>query len=103
MLREGQMLFTYLHLAPDHAQCRDLIHSGAVCIAYETVTGPVGDLPLLATRPFVLALADKGWQRACAEDPHLRAGLNVVHGRVVHPAVAAALDLPLEAAVVQFT
>ena len=47
-LREGQVLFTYLHLAPDPAQARDLIASKATCIAYETVTGPGGGLPLLA-------------------------------------------------------
>lgn len=48
MLREGQILFTYLHLAPDTEQTQDLIDSGAICIAYETVTSPVGGLPLLA-------------------------------------------------------
>lgn len=48
MLREGQILFTYLHLAPDPAQTRDLVDSGATCIAYETVTSPTGALPLLA-------------------------------------------------------
>jgi len=44
LLREGQILFTYLHLAADKAQIEDLIHSKAVCIAYETVTS--GGLPL---------------------------------------------------------
>jgi len=48
MLRPGQILFTYLHLAPDPEQATDLIDSGAVCIAYETVTSPSGGLPLLA-------------------------------------------------------
>jgi alanine dehydrogenase len=48
MLREGQILYTYLHLAPDPEQTRDLVNSGAVCIAYETVTSPRGGLPLLA-------------------------------------------------------
>ena len=48
MLRAGQILFTYLHLAPDPDQTADLIASGAVCIAYETVTQPGGGLPLLA-------------------------------------------------------
>ena len=48
MLREGQILFTYLHLAPDPEQTKDLVESGAVCIAYETVTSPLGGLPLLA-------------------------------------------------------
>jgi alanine dehydrogenase len=46
-LRRGQVLFTYLHLAPDLAQTNDLIASGATCIAYETVTSPYGGLPLL--------------------------------------------------------
>jgi alanine dehydrogenase len=48
MLREGQVLFTYLHLAPDPEQTHDLIASGATCIAYETVTDGRGGLPLLA-------------------------------------------------------
>jgi alanine dehydrogenase len=48
MLRENQILYTYLHLAPDPDQTRDLVNSGAVCIAYETVTGARGGLPLLA-------------------------------------------------------
>ncbi len=48
MLRAGQILYTYLHLAPDPDQTRALIDSKAVCIAYETITGPGGGLPLLA-------------------------------------------------------
>ncbi len=48
MLRPGQILFTYLHLAPDPEQTRDLVKSGAICIAYETVTDGQGGLPLLA-------------------------------------------------------
>src|SRR5450631_2902219 len=49
MLREGQILYTYLHLAPDPDQTKDLVKSGAICIAYETVTGSrPGSLPLLA-------------------------------------------------------
>ncbi|MEO8346557.1 MAG: alanine dehydrogenase [Betaproteobacteria bacterium] len=47
-LRPGQILFTYLHLAPDPEQTKDLIASGAVCVAYETVTAANGGLPLLA-------------------------------------------------------
>ncbi|HSF96181.1 MAG TPA: alanine dehydrogenase, partial [Thermohalobaculum sp.] len=46
-LREGQVLYTYLHLAPDPDQTRDLVASGATCIAYETVTDKHGGLPLL--------------------------------------------------------
>lgn len=48
MLRPGQVLFTYLHLAPDPEQAQELVAGGAVCIAYETVTSPLGGLPLLA-------------------------------------------------------
>jgi len=47
-LRRGQMLFTYLHLAPDPEQARELLSSGVTAIAYETVTDPEGKLPLLA-------------------------------------------------------
>ena len=46
-LRQGQILYTYLHLAPDPEQTRDLLDSGVTAIAYETVTGPRGQLPLL--------------------------------------------------------
>ncbi|WP_286235842.1 alanine dehydrogenase [Thalassotalea sediminis] len=48
MLREGQILFTYLHLAPDLPQTQDLVNSKSICIAYETVTDNFGGLPLLA-------------------------------------------------------
>jgi alanine dehydrogenase len=48
MLKSGQLLFTYLHLAPDPEQAKDLVAGGAVCIAYETVTSSSGGLPLLA-------------------------------------------------------
>jgi alanine dehydrogenase len=47
MLRPAQVLFTYLHLAADPEQARGLMKSGATAIAYETVTGPKGSLPLL--------------------------------------------------------
>jgi alanine dehydrogenase len=46
-LRRGQVLFTYLHLAPDREQTEDLLASGVTAIAYETVTGAGGTLPLL--------------------------------------------------------
>ena len=48
LLRPGQTLFTYLHLAPDPQQTQGLIESGATCIAYETVEDQHGRLPLLA-------------------------------------------------------
>lgn len=48
LLRAQQLLFAYLHLAPEPALTEALVHSGADCIAYETVTDPRGRLPLLA-------------------------------------------------------
>ena len=48
MLRVNQLLFTYLHLAPDAQQTAGLVASGATCIAYETITSALGGLPLLA-------------------------------------------------------
>src|ERR687885_993521 len=48
MLRQGQILFTYLHLAPDPELTRGLVESGATCVAYETVEDTRGRLPLLA-------------------------------------------------------
>lgn len=50
-----------------------------------------------AILPYVLQLADKGWKQAAEDNPHLRNGLNVVHGRVTHKEVAEALDLPFHA------
>ncbi|MGI9356976.1 MAG: alanine dehydrogenase [Rhizobiaceae bacterium] len=47
-LREGQLLYTYLHLAPDPEQTKGLMESGCTAIAYETVTDSGGGLPLLA-------------------------------------------------------
>jgi len=51
-----------------------------------------------ATLPFVLAIADRGWRRALADDPHLRNGLNAARGLLTHPAVAHDLGLPLTSA-----
>ncbi|MEA1987956.1 MAG: alanine dehydrogenase [Pseudomonadota bacterium] len=48
MLRSGQIIFTYLHLAPDLEQTQELMHSQAICIAYETIEDDLGHLPLLA-------------------------------------------------------
>lgn len=47
-----------------------------------------------ATLPYVLQLADKGWQKACEENAGLRLGLNIIEGRIVYPAVAEAFGLP---------
>ncbi len=48
-----------------------------------------------ATLPFMLALADKGWRKACADDRHLLAGLNVHAGKLTYGAVGTALNLPV--------
>ena len=79
-LRENQVLFTYLHLAPDVEQTRDLVDSGAVCIAYETVTGKHGGLPLLAPMSKVagrMAVQEGAW---CLE--RTRGGRGVLLGGV---------------------
>jgi alanine dehydrogenase len=70
MLREGQLLFTYLHLAPDPEQTEDLIDSGAVCVAYETVTSPRGGLPLLAPMSKVAGRMSIQAGAYCLEHPH---------------------------------
>src|SRR6202000_3289362 len=67
-LKRGQILFTYLHLAPDLEQTRDLMASGAPCIAYETVTSPYGGLPLLTPMSEVAGrLAPQGGAHALEE------------------------------------
>lgn len=80
MLREGQILFTYLHLAPDPDQTRDLVDSGAVCIAYETVTGPSGGLPLLAPMSKVAGRMAVQAGAYALEQPH--GGLGMLLGGV---------------------
>jgi alanine dehydrogenase len=80
LLREGQVLFTYLHLAPDPAQTRDLVDSGAVCIAYETVTSPYGGLPLLAPMSKVAGRMAIQAGAYCLEHPH--GGLGMLLGGV---------------------
>jgi alanine dehydrogenase len=80
MLREGQVLFTYLHLAPDPEQTRDLVGSGAVCIAYETVTSPHGGLPLLAPMSKVAGRMAIQAGAYCLEQPH--GGLGMLLGGV---------------------
>ena len=86
MLRPGQILFTYLHLAPDPEQAKDLIASGAVCIAYETVTSPSGGLPLLAPMSEVAGRMSIQAGASCLEKE--RGGLGILLGGV--PGVAPA-------------
>jgi alanine dehydrogenase len=80
MLRKGQILFTYLHLAPDPEQTKDLVDSGAVCIAYETVTGARGGLPLLAPMSKVAGRMAVQAGAYALEHPH--GGLGVLLGGV---------------------
>ena len=80
MLRKGQILFTYLHLAPDPEQAADLIASGAVCIAYETVTSAAGGLPLLAPMSEVAGRMAIQAGAYYLEKPH--GGLGVLLGGV---------------------
>lgn len=75
MLRPGQVLFTYLHLAPDPDQARDLVNSGATCIAYETVTDAQGRLPLLAPMSQVAGRMSIQAGASALESPHGGAGL----------------------------
>jgi alanine dehydrogenase len=80
MLRPGQILFTYLHLAPDPEQTKDLVDSGAVCVAYETVTSPYGGLPLLAPMSKVAGRMAIQAGAYCLEHPH--GGLGMLLGGV---------------------
>ena len=80
MLRSGQILFTYLHLAPAPGQAKDLVASGAVCIAYETVTSPTGGLPLLAPMSEVAGRMSIQAGAYYLEKPH--GGLGVLLGGV---------------------
>jgi alanine dehydrogenase len=79
-LREGQVLFTYLHLAPDPEQARELIQSKAVCIAYETVTSPRGGLPLLAPMSEVAGRMSIQVGASCLEKE--RGGMGILLGGV---------------------
>ena len=80
MLREGQLLYTYLHLAPDPEQTKDLVESGATCVAYETVTSPFGGLPLLAPMSKVAGRMSIQAGAYCLEQPH--GGLGMLLGGV---------------------
>ncbi len=90
-LSAGQILFTYLHLAPDPEQTNDLIDSGATCIAYETVTSGRGGLPLLAPMSEVAGRLSVQAGAYFLEKPH--GGLGILLGGVpgVEPAVVAVI------------
>jgi alanine dehydrogenase len=75
MLREGQILFTYLHLAPDPEQTKLLVESGCIAIAYETVTDRKGGLPLLAPMSEVAGRMSIQAGASCMEKAHGGAGV----------------------------
>jgi alanine dehydrogenase len=85
MLREGQILYTYLHLAPDPEQTAALVKSDAVCIAYETITGAGGGLPLLA--PMSEVAGRMAIQAGAAHLEKSKGGMGLLLGGV--PGVAA--------------
>jgi len=85
MLRPDQILYTYLHLAPDPEQTAALIKSGAICIAYETITGPGGGLPLLA--PMSEVAGRMAVQAGAAHLEKSKGGMGILLGGV--PGVAA--------------
>ncbi len=80
MLRPDQILYTYLHLAPDPDQTKALVDSGCVAIAYETVTSPYGGLPLLAPMSKVAGRMSIQAGAYCLEHPH--GGLGMLLGGV---------------------
>lgn len=86
LLRPGQILYTYLHLAPDPALTASLMKTGAVCIAYETITGPKRNLPLLA--PMSEVAGRMAVQVGAANLEISRGGMGVLLGGV--PGVPAA-------------
>ena len=96
MLRPGQILYTYLHLAPDPEQTAALIKSGAVCIAYETITGPGGGLPLLA--PMSEVAGRMAVQAGAAHLEKSKGGMGILLGGV--PGVPAAHVVIIGAGVV---
>ena len=97
-LREGQVLYTYLHLAPDPEQTRELVHSGAVCIAYETVTDDSGGLPLL--KPMSQVAGRMSVQAGAAALEKAHGGRGVLLGGV--PGVAPAKVVIIGGGVVGF-
>jgi alanine dehydrogenase len=85
ILGEGQILYTYLHLAPDPEQTAALVRSGAICIAYETITGAGGGLPLLA--PMSEVAGRMAIQAGAAHLEKSKGGMGLLLGGV--PGVAA--------------
>jgi len=85
-LRPHHLLFTYLHLAPDPEQTKDLLESGATCVAYETVTDAKGGLPLL--KPMSQVAGRLSVQAGAAALEKSKGGRGVLLGGVVGVAPA---------------
>jgi alanine dehydrogenase len=96
MLRPGQILYTYLHLAPDPEQTAALVKSDAICIAYETITGAGGGLPLLA--PMSEVAGRMAVQAGAAHLEKSKGGMGILLGGV--PGVPAAHVVVIGAGVV---
>lgn len=109
MIRSMRRGSVFVDIAIDQGGCaetsRPTTHADPVYVEegviHYCVTNMPGAVPRTstfalnnATLPFVLALAGKGWKRACSEDPNLANGLNVVRGALVYEAVARDLGLP---------
>ena len=108
MMQPGTVL---VDVAIDQGGCFETSHAtthsdpiyvvdGIVHYAVANIPGAVPNTSTLAltnaTLPYVIALANKGWQKACKNDPALELGLNVVEGKVVYKAVADVFDLKYE-------
>lgn len=91
MLRPGQILFTYLHLAADRVLTEELLASGATCVAYETVTAATGGLPLLA--PMSAVAGRMAVQAAAHALEAPRGGLGVLMGGIAGAQAARVLVL----------
>ena len=85
-LRPGQALFTYLHLAPDPEQARELLAGGTIAIGYETVTAPQGGLPLLAPMSMVAGRMAAQVAAHYLERPHGGRGILIGGAAGVAPA-----------------
>lgn len=96
MLRSGQILFTYLHLAPDQEQTQDLLNADVIAIAYETITSAQGRLPLLA--PMSEVAGRMSIQAAAHHLEKCQQGCGVLMGGI--PGVPAAKVLILGAGIV---
>lgn len=96
LLQPHHTLFTYLHLAPDAEQAKDLLASGATCIAYETVTSATGGLPLLT--PMSRVAGRMSIQAGAASLESVRGGAGLLLGGV--PGVAPAKVVVLGGGVV---